>query len=121
MTIRVTAESEERVRGLVLCRETFQREFVTSQYYVLKILRRRILVGREGRNWTAKSDGWLRRPMRTEALSSEDGTVLEEFAFGDTCREAVERLRCFRGLTRIPRWCYSPSSATFVASRARGS
>lgn len=46
--IRVPSEAEERVRGLVRCRETFQREILKSRHYVLKFLRRRGFVFRDG-------------------------------------------------------------------------
>ena len=86
---------------------------------MLKFLRRRGFVYREGRNWTERHHKWLRRLVREEALPSEDGTVLEEYlalldyklarraeldrrieelAFSDAYRAAVERLRCFRGI-----------------------
>ncbi len=53
MTIRVLTEREERVRDLVRCRGTFQREILKSRHYILKFLARRGLVYREGKNWTA--------------------------------------------------------------------
>ena len=39
--IRIPTESEERVRDLVRCRETFQREILKSRHYLLKFLARR--------------------------------------------------------------------------------
>ena len=39
--IRIPTEAEERVRDLVRCRETFQREILTSRHYLLKFLARR--------------------------------------------------------------------------------
>lgn len=119
VTIRVPTEAEERVRDLVRCRETFQREILKSRHYVLKFLRRRGFVYREGGNWTNKHHQWLHGLVRKEALPSEDGMVLEEYlalldyklarrqeldrrieelAFGPLYRDAVERLRCFRGI-----------------------
>lgn len=119
VTIRVLTESEERVWDLVRCRETFQREILKSRHYVLKFLWGWGFVYRERPNWTEKHHRWLRRLVREEALSSEDGTVLkkylalldyklarradldrriEELAFSDAYREAVGRLRCFRGI-----------------------
>jgi transposase len=119
VVIRVPSEAEERVRDLVRCRETFQREILKSRHYVLKFLRRRGFVYREGKNWTQRHHAWLRRLLREEALPSEDAMVLEEYlalldyklarraeldrrieelAFSDGYQAAVERLRCFRGI-----------------------
>ena len=39
--IRIPTEAEERVRDLVRCRETFQREILKSRHYLLKFLARR--------------------------------------------------------------------------------
>ncbi len=49
VVIRVPSEAEERVRDLVRCRETFQREILKSRHYVLKFLRRRgfVYLGRQ--------------------------------------------------------------------------
>ena len=60
VTIRVPSEREERVRDLVRCRGTFQREILKSRHYILKFLARRGLVYREGQNWTGKHFAWLR-------------------------------------------------------------
>ena len=49
--VRIPSEAEERVRDVVRCRETFQREILKSRHYVLKFLARRGLVFREGTNW----------------------------------------------------------------------
>ena len=46
--VHVPTEAEERVRDLVRCRSTFQREILKSRHYVLKFLARRGLVYREG-------------------------------------------------------------------------
>ena len=40
VTIRVPTEREERVRDLVRCRGTFQREILKSRHYILKFLAR---------------------------------------------------------------------------------
>ena len=39
--IRIPSPSEERVRDLVRCRQTFQREILRSRHYILKFLSRR--------------------------------------------------------------------------------
>ena len=117
--IRVPTEAEERVRDLVRCRETFQRELLKSRHYVLKFLRRRGFIYRKGRHWTQQHGQWLHRLVREEELAPEDEMVLKEYlalldyklarreeldrriekiAFSDLYREAVGRLRCFRGI-----------------------
>lgn len=45
------SEAEERVRDVVRCRETFQREILKSRHYILKFLARRGFVFRDGTNW----------------------------------------------------------------------
>jgi transposase len=47
-TIRIPSEAEERVRDLVRCRATLQREVLASRHYLLKFLARRGFVYREG-------------------------------------------------------------------------
>jgi transposase len=117
--IRVPSEAEERVRDLVRCRGTFNRETLKSRHYILKFLRRRGLIYREGSHWTQRHFEWLRRLFSNGALSGEDAVVfgeylalldyklsrreeldrqIEELALGPAYRAAVERLRCFRGL-----------------------
>jgi hypothetical protein len=49
--VRIPNETEERVRDVVRCRETFQREILKSRHYILKFLVRRGFVFREGTNW----------------------------------------------------------------------
>ena len=49
--VRIPSETEERVRDVVRCRETFQREILKSRHYILKFLARRGLVFRDGTNW----------------------------------------------------------------------
>ena len=51
VAVRIPSEADERVRDVVRCRETFQREILKSRHYVLKFLRRRGLVFRDGNNW----------------------------------------------------------------------
>ena len=117
--IRIPTEAEERVRDLVRCRETFQKEILASRHYVLKFLRRRGFIFREGCNWSGKHFEWLRRLLTEHALADEDQVVLseylalleyklqrrdeldrriEEIALTPLYRPIVERLRCFRGL-----------------------
>jgi len=119
VTIRIPTEAEERVRDLVRCRETFQREALKSRHYILKFLRRRGLVYREGRNWTHKHFAWLRGLLADGVLEGEDQEVFREYlalldyklarrdeldrriealALEPAFRERVGRLRCFKGL-----------------------
>ena len=37
--VRIPSEADERVRDVVRCRETFQREILKSRHYILKFLR----------------------------------------------------------------------------------
>jgi len=119
VTIRIPTAEEERVRDLVRCRETFQREILKSRHYVLKFLARRGFVYREGANWTGKHFTWLRRLLSGDALEAEDRTVfaeylslldyklqrreeldrrIEELALEPANREAVGRLCAFKGI-----------------------
>lgn len=50
--VRIPTEREERVRDLVRCRETFQRELLKSRHYILKFLARRGFVYRDGAHWS---------------------------------------------------------------------
>lgn len=77
--IHVPSEADERVRDLVRCRETFQREILKSRHYVLKFLRRRGFLYREGTNWTARHLHWIRRVLQPGTLAEEDRTVLAEY------------------------------------------
>ena len=45
--VRIPTEAEERIRDVVRCRETFQREILKSRHYILKFLARRGFVYRE--------------------------------------------------------------------------
>jgi transposase len=117
--IRIPSEAEERVRDLVRCREAFQREILKSRHYILKFLRRRGLIYREGNHWTEKHFRWLSRLLSAGVLSGEDAVVfgeylalleykltrreeldrqIEELALAPAYRAAVGRMRCFRGL-----------------------
>ena len=62
--VHVPTEAEERVRDLVRCRSTLQREILKSRHYVLKFLARRGLVYREGTPWRQPHYEWLRRLAR---------------------------------------------------------
>ena len=58
--IHIPSETDERVRDVVRCRETFQREAVKSRHYILKFLRRRGFIYREGTHWTMRHLNWIR-------------------------------------------------------------
>ena len=120
VTIRMPTEREERVRDLVRCRGTFQREILKSRHYILKFLARRGLVYREGKNWTGKHWAWLRTIQRDAVLETEDQVALGEYlalldykldrreeldrqiealALEPSYREAVGRLCCLKGIS----------------------
>jgi transposase len=117
--IRIPTAAEERVRDLVRCRETFQKEILASRHYLLKFLRRRGFVYREGTNWSQKHLAWIRSLLSDHALAAEDELVLseylalleykiqrrdeldqkiEELALQPCYHPVVERLKCFRGI-----------------------
>jgi len=119
VAVRIPSEAEERVRDLVRCRETFQREILKSRHYILKFLRRRGFVFRDGSNWTQKHFDWIRSLLTRGELVGEDRDVLGEYlslleykidrrdeldrkieklAVTPAYEEAVARLRGFRGL-----------------------
>jgi transposase len=119
VAVRIPSEAEERVRDLVRCRETFQREILKSRHYILKFLRRRGFVFRDGSNWTQKHLHWIRSLLSQGELVAEDRDVLGEYlalleykidrrneldrkieklALTRAYKEAVDRLRGLRGL-----------------------
>ena len=116
--IHVPSEADERVRDLVRCRETFQREIVKSRHYILKFMRRRGFVFREGAHWTVRHLNWIRQVLQPGTLADEDRTVLSEYlalleyklqrrdeldariqalALTPRYKPVVDRLGCFRG------------------------
>jgi transposase len=120
--IRIPSPNDERVRDLVRCRETFQRELLRSRHYILKFLSRRGFVYRHGGRWGPKHRAWLERLLHQERLAAEDRAVygeylalmdykrgrrdeldrkIEEVAFSDAYRAPVKRLSCFRGISTL--------------------
>lgn len=119
-TVRIPSEAEERVRDIVRCRETFQREILKSRHYILKFLARRGFVYRDGANWSKGHLAWLRQlASNTTPLVSEDAVVFGEYlslldyklsrreeldrriealALTPALKTAVAWLQCFRGL-----------------------
>ena len=121
--IRIPSEAEERVRDVVRCRETIQREVVRSRHYILKFLTRRGLYFRDGAHWKTPHLRWLQSltaegsPLQPEdrlvfceywsllqyKLSRRDelDRKIEEFALLPHLAPAVGRLQCFRGLSLL--------------------
>lgn len=119
--VRIPSEAEERVRDIVRCRETLQRELLKSRHYLLKFLARRGFVYREGTHWSRPHLRWLTALARDDSpLAPEDRFVfreylalfeyklqrrdaldaeIEQLALRPALREAVGRLRCFRGVS----------------------
>lgn len=118
--VRIPSEAEERVRDVVRCRETFQREILTSRHYILKFLARRGFVYRDGTNWCTPHLRWLEH-LTSEAspLAPADRLVFREYhalltyklqrrdeldrqiealALTPALAAAVARLQCFRGI-----------------------
>ena len=119
--VRIPSEAEERVRDVVRCRETFQREILKSRHYILKFLARRGFVFREGTNWCTPHLRWLEH-LTSEAspLAPADRLVfreyhallayklqrrdeldrqIEQLALTPALAAAVARLQCFRGIS----------------------
>jgi transposase len=118
--VRIPTEAEERIRDVVRCRETFQREILKSRHYILKFLARRGFVYRDGTNWCTPHLRWLEH-LTSEAspLAPADRVVfreyhallayklqrrdeldrqIEELALTPALATAVARLQCFRGI-----------------------
>ena len=78
--VRIPSEAEERVRDVVRCRETFQREILKSRHYILKFLARRGFVFREGTNWCTPHLRWLQHLTTEQSpLASADRLVFREY------------------------------------------
>ena len=118
--IRIPTEADERVRDLVRCRTTFQREVLRARHYVLKFLTRRGLRFTAGKcHWTRLHRTWLATLISTGQLVDEDAVIFQEYlalltfaeqrrdtldaqietrARTSTLAPVVQRLRCFRGI-----------------------
>ena len=118
--VRIPTEAEERVRDVVRCRETFQREILKSRHYILKFLARRGFVFREGTNWCTPHLRWLQHLTTEQSpLAPADRLVFREYhalltyklqrrdeldreierlAELPTLAPMVQRLQCFRGI-----------------------
>ena len=119
--VRIPTESEERVRDVVRCRETFQKEILKSRHYILKFLARRGFVFREGTNWCMPHLKWLQHLTTEQSpLEARDKLVFREYhalllyklqrrdeldkeierlAELPMLAPAVRRLQCFRGIS----------------------
>ncbi len=120
-TVRIPSESDERVRDVVRCRETFQKEILKSRHYILKFLARRGFVFREGTNWCSPHLKWLLH-LTTEnsPLEQHDRLIfreyhalllyklerrdeldrqIEQLALLPNLAPMVGRLQCFRGIS----------------------
>jgi transposase len=116
--IQVPTQADERVRDLVRCRETFQREIIKSRHYILKFMRRRGLVFLDGDHWTLRHLAWIRQALALGKLAEEDRVVLSEYlalleykvqrrdeldqrigalALTPRYKPLVDRICCFRG------------------------
>ena len=118
--VRIPSALEERVRDVVRCRETFQREILKSRHYILKFLARRGFVYRDSQNWSLKHFAWLRSLAAVSTpLAHEDALVFREYlslldykigrrdeldreiatlAASPAYAPAVAWLQCFRGV-----------------------
>ncbi len=120
-TVRIPSESDERVRDVVRCRETFQKEILKSRHYILKFLARRGFVFREGTNWCSPHLKWLLHlTAENSPLEQHDRLIfreyhalllykldrrdeldrqIEQLALLPHIAPMVERLQCFRGIS----------------------
>ena len=119
--VRIPSEADERVRDVVRCRETFQREILKSRHYILKFLATRGFVFREGTNWCTPHLQWLQHLTTDNSpLAPEDRMVYREYhallmyklqrreeldrqietlAELPTLKPMVAVLQCFRGIS----------------------
>lgn len=116
--VRVPTEAEERVRGLVRCRETLTREILASRHYVLKLLQARGVRWEKASRWTIEHWQWL----RSQRLGGEDQVTfetyltlldtklelrasldkrIEQIALEPTYKEPVARLRGLKGIDTL--------------------
>ena len=80
VAVRIPSEADERVRDVVQCRETFQREILKSRHYILKFLATRGFVFREGTNWCTPHLKWLQH-LTTDGspVATEDRLIYREY------------------------------------------
>lgn len=73
--VHVPTEAEERVRGLVRCREVLTREILASRHYLLKLLQARGIRWEKASRWTQEHWAWL----RAQKLDGEDQVSLDTY------------------------------------------
>jgi len=138
--IHIPTEEEERVRDVVRCRETFQREIVKSRHYILKFMRRRGFIYREGTPWTTRHLNWIRHVLIPRTLADEDRMVLTEYlalleyklqrrdeldrrieqlALLPRFQPIIQRLGCFRGFKTQAACHYRKRPAISASFRKR--
>ncbi len=84
--VRIPSEAEERVRDVVRCRETFQREILKSRHYILKFLARRGFVFREGTNWCTPHLKWLQSGSSISRPTARRSRRMTYWSTGSTMR-----------------------------------
>jgi transposase len=120
VVVRIPSEADERVRDVVRCRETFQREVLKSRHDILTFLARRGFVFRAGTNWCKPHLEWFQH-LTTDGspLAPPDRLVfreyhallmyklqrrdeldrqIEQLAQLPSLAPMVARLQCFRGI-----------------------
>lgn len=124
--VQPPTEADEALRDLCRCREAAQKDLLRARHRLAKMLLRRGLVFRDGRNWTQKHWKWLRSielehqaerftlqeyiiavDQRMERVRSLDAEM-SRMAELEPYREPVGWLRCFRGID-------TTAALTFVA------
>jgi len=128
-TVRIPSEAEERVRDVVRCRETFQREILKARHYILKFLARRGLVVRDGTNWCTPHLRWLQHLTTDQSpLAPADRLVFREYHASimrcsrTSCSGAtnsIGRSRDSPNCRRWRRWCVGSSASAALRGRAR--
>lgn len=117
--VHVPAEKEEAARSLTRLREQIMKQEKQTKQYILKFLQLRDLVYKGGDNWTQKHKRYLEGikfnseterfvfntyMQRLEHIEMELRLIekeIEEMAFSGEYKEAVNKLRCFRGIDTI--------------------
>jgi transposase len=115
--VHIPTEADERARGLLRSRDHLRQDVHGTKQYVLKFLNRKELK-REGKNWTVGFHAWLRSlrfegadryvfasqlgllEMKLATLADTDREI-EVLAQTECYRDAVARLRCFRGIETL--------------------
>ena len=117
--IHVPSEAEEGVRDLTRCRDDIRADIVRWRHRVLKFLARHGRVYQTGKNWSQAHWTWI-RAQRFEDIALERtleasldaleqamrrrtdlDRVIEALASDAPYRDAVNALRCFRGINTL--------------------